>query len=105
MINQKVAQQKTLLAQAGSPVVRRKEIAQLITEDAGTRRLKENDGQAGVDLDSQLLHHPFQISPRLGQKAEIIKRTPAADMPARHLHRKASLFENRLSRLQRIRMV
>ena len=79
--SQPVGKQPDLLAHLARPRIVGKQLQQLVFEDAGATRLEKDEGQSGVDLRRHPLEHVGEISPRRAEKAEVVQRAAAADVP------------------------
>ena len=85
---QEAAEGEGLSAQALADAVVRKQVAQLVAENARATRLQHDDGQAGVNLVFHRVEHAQQIFFCRSEQSEVVKRSPAAKMAfrLRHVH-------------------
>ena len=62
------------------------QVQRFLAEDAGTTGLEHDDGRVRLELRGERIEHAQQISSGAVEHAEVIERTTAAEMTARHLH-------------------
>ena len=79
---QPIGKEPDLLAHPARLRIAGKQLKQLVFEDAGATRLEKEEGQSCVDVRRHPLQNVCQVSPRRTEKAEIVERSAAADVPS-----------------------
>src|SRR5712691_723157 len=102
LVLEKLAEEKRLTSQPGGARIRREQIAELIAKDGSTTRLQHDDWDARINLDAQGTHDSLQVFLGSVEHAEIVQRSPAAQMNLGDSHletRALKYFQRRAARI------
>src|SRR5579863_9701975 len=89
VLHEEVREQPCLVAKPLRDRVVREKLLQLVAEDAGAAWLKKDERQAGNDLRGHALENLGEIVTGRAEEAEVVERTPAADVALRAFNAEA----------------
>src|SRR5258705_8368772 len=94
MLLEEFAEQEDLLRERASTLVLWEQVGKFVAEDSGTTGLEHNDRDAGLDFGQQLVHDVEQQGLGTVEHADVVERSPAAEMRPRDSDIEPGSFEH-----------